>query len=185
MKILVTGGAGFIGSAVVRQAVGAGHEVVNLDALTYAATPEALEDKVEQVVRLIRSKGVGVYFVTQNPIDIPEKIAGQLGNRVQHALRAFTPRDKRAIKAAGSPYLVFLGGMGSLHVESGEQVLDDPRWPAWYLETASPAYLRRAKTIYEGKVIPFVIPPERCLDVDNPIDWKIVEFLMKDRLGIA
>jgi putative NADH-flavin reductase len=51
-------------------------------------------------------------------------------------------RLKRAIKAAGSPYLVFLGGMGSLHVESGEQVLDDPRWPAWYLETASPAYLR-------------------------------------------
>ncbi len=68
--------------------------------LLFDEAPEALEDKVEQVVRLIRSKGVGVYFVTQNPIDIPEKIAGQLGNRVQHALRAFTPRDKRAIRAA-------------------------------------------------------------------------------------
>jgi len=57
-------------------------------------------DKIEQVVRLIRSKGVGVYFVTQNPLDIPETVLGQLGNRVQHALRAFTPRDQKAVKSA-------------------------------------------------------------------------------------
>jgi hypothetical protein len=56
--------------------------------------------KIEQVVRLIRSKGVGVYFVTQNPLDIPDTVLGQLGNRVQHALRAFTPRDQKAVKAA-------------------------------------------------------------------------------------
>ncbi len=68
--------------------------------------PDALVDKVEQVVRLIRSKGVGVYFISQNPIDIPEKIAGQLGNRVQHALRAFTPRDQRAIKAAAETFRI-------------------------------------------------------------------------------
>ena len=74
--------------------------------LLFDDAPDALEDKVEQVVRLIRSKGVGVYFVTQNPIDIPEKIAGQLGNRVQHALRAFTPRDKRAIKAAAETFRI-------------------------------------------------------------------------------
>jgi hypothetical protein len=74
--------------------------------LLFDEAPEALEDKVEQVVRLIRSKGVGVYFVTQNPIDIPEKIAGQLGNRVQHALRAFTPRDKRAIRAAAETFRI-------------------------------------------------------------------------------
>ncbi|MBX7494826.1 DUF853 domain-containing protein [Qipengyuania sp. 6B39] len=74
--------------------------------LLFDGAPEALEDKVEQVVRLIRSKGVGVYFVTQNPIDIPEKIAGQLGNRIQHALRAFTPRDKRAIKAAAETFRI-------------------------------------------------------------------------------
>ena len=74
--------------------------------LLFDDAPEALEDKVEQVVRLIRSKGVGVYFVTQNPIDIPEKIAGQLGNRVQHALRAFTPRDQRAIKAAAETFRI-------------------------------------------------------------------------------
>ncbi len=74
--------------------------------LLFDDAPDALEDKVEQVVRLIRSKGVGVYFVTQNPIDIPERIAGQLGNRVQHALRAFTPRDKRAIKAAAETFRI-------------------------------------------------------------------------------
>jgi DNA helicase HerA-like ATPase len=67
--------------------------------LLFNDAPQALLEKVEQVVRLIRSKGVGVYFVTQNPLDIPEKILGQLGNRVQHALRAFTPRDQKAVKS--------------------------------------------------------------------------------------
>ena len=63
-----------------------------------------LLEKIEQVVRLIRSKGVGVYFITQNPIDIPDKVAGQLGNRVQHALHAFTPRDQKAVKAAADTF---------------------------------------------------------------------------------
>jgi hypothetical protein len=67
--------------------------------LLFADAPSALLEKVELVVRLIRSKGVGVYFVTQNPIDIPDKVLGQLGNRVQHALRAFTPRDQKAVRA--------------------------------------------------------------------------------------
>ncbi|MCB1750280.1 MAG: DUF853 domain-containing protein [Gammaproteobacteria bacterium] len=66
--------------------------------------PEILIDKVEQVVRLIRSKGVGVYFVTQNPLDVPDTVLGQLGNRVQHALRAFTPRDQKAVKAAAETF---------------------------------------------------------------------------------
>ncbi|MGB7408207.1 MAG: helicase HerA-like domain-containing protein, partial [Pontixanthobacter sp.] len=74
--------------------------------LLFDDAPDALEDTIEQVVRLIRSKGVGVFFVTQNPIDIPERIAGQLGNRVQHALRAFTPRDKKAIKAAADTFRI-------------------------------------------------------------------------------
>ncbi|MGB3930113.1 MAG: helicase HerA-like domain-containing protein, partial [Sphingobium sp.] len=74
--------------------------------LLFEDAPKALTDKIEQVVRLIRSKGVGVYFVTQNPIDIPEDVAGQLGNRVQHALRAFTPRDQRAIKAAAETFRI-------------------------------------------------------------------------------
>lgn len=74
--------------------------------LLFDDAPKALFDKVEQVVRLIRSKGVGVFFVTQNPIDIPEKIAGQLGNRVQHVLRAFTPRDQKAIRAAAETFRI-------------------------------------------------------------------------------
>jgi len=68
--------------------------------LLFSEAPKALLEKIEQVVRLIRSKGVGVYFVTQNPLDIPETVLGQLGNRVQHALRAFTPRDQKAVKSA-------------------------------------------------------------------------------------
>ena len=74
--------------------------------LLFEDAPQALFEKIEQVVRLIRSKGVGVYFITQNPIDIPEKIAGQLGNRVQHALRAFTPRDQKAIRAAAETFRI-------------------------------------------------------------------------------
>ena len=72
--------------------------------LLFDGAPKALVDKVEQVARLIRSKGVGVYFVTQNPADVPEDILGQLGNRVQHALRAFTARDKRELRQAAETY---------------------------------------------------------------------------------
>jgi uncharacterized protein len=72
--------------------------------LLFDDAPHALVEKVEQVVRLIRSKGVGVYFITQNPIDIPDSVAGQLGNRVQHALRAFTPRDQAAVKSAAETF---------------------------------------------------------------------------------
>ncbi|MXQ06935.1 DUF853 family protein [Alphaproteobacteria bacterium GH1-50] len=72
--------------------------------LLFDDAPKALIDKVEQVARLIRSKGVGVYFVTQNPADVPEDILGQLGNRVQHALRAFTPKDQKALKQAAETY---------------------------------------------------------------------------------
>src|SRR5690606_23828743 len=68
--------------------------------LLFRDAPKALVEKVEHVVRLIRSKGVGVYFVTQSPLDVPDTVLGQLGNRVQHALRAFTPRDQRAVKSA-------------------------------------------------------------------------------------
>ena len=69
--------------------------------LLFNDAPKALLDKIEQVVRLIRSKGVGVYFVTQNPLDVPDKVLAQLGNRVQHALRAFTPRDQKAVRGRG------------------------------------------------------------------------------------
>ena len=72
--------------------------------LLFDEAPPALLQKIEQVVRLIRSKGVGIYFVSQNPLDIPDAILGQLGNRVQHALRAFTPRDQKAVKAAADTF---------------------------------------------------------------------------------
>ena len=72
--------------------------------LLFNDAPKALMDKIEQVVRLIRSKGVGVYFVTQNPIDVPDRVLGQLGNRMQHALRAFTPRDQKAVAAAAQTF---------------------------------------------------------------------------------
>ena len=72
--------------------------------LLFNDAPKALMDKIEQVVRLIRSKGVGVYFVTQNPIDVPDRVLGQLGNRVQHALRAYTPRDQKAVQAAAQTF---------------------------------------------------------------------------------
>jgi DNA helicase HerA-like ATPase len=72
--------------------------------LLFNDAPKALVEKIEQVVRLIRSKGVGVYFVTQNPIDVPDRVLGQLGNRVQHALRAYTPRDQKAVAAAAQTF---------------------------------------------------------------------------------
>lgn len=82
--------------------------------LLFADLPRALHEKIEQVVRLIRSKGVGIYFISQNPLDLPETILGQLGNRVQHALRAFTPRDQKAVRAAAETFRQNPG----LHVES-------------------------------------------------------------------
>jgi uncharacterized protein len=72
--------------------------------LLFTDAPKALLEKIEQVVRLIRSKGIGVYFVTQNPLDVPETVLAQLGNRVQHALRAFTPRDQKAVRAAADTF---------------------------------------------------------------------------------
>jgi DNA helicase HerA-like ATPase len=72
--------------------------------LLFNEAPKVLIEKIEQVVRLIRSKGVGIYFVTQNPIDIPDTVLGQLGNKIQHALRAFTPRDQQAVRTAAETF---------------------------------------------------------------------------------
>ncbi|CAG0908559.1 unnamed protein product, partial [Darwinula stevensoni] len=70
--------------------------------LLFTDAPQVLMERIELVVRLVRSKGVGVYFVTQNPLDVPDSVLAQLGNRVQHALRAYTPRDQKAVKTAAS-----------------------------------------------------------------------------------
>src|SRR5690606_17653614 len=116
--------------------------------LLFDDAPKALVDKVEQVVRLIRSKGVGVYFVTQNPLDIPDTVLGQLGNRVQHALRAFTPRDQRAVRTAAetmrpNPSLDLVAAISELGVgEALISMLDSngsptPTERAWVVAPAS------------------------------------------------
>jgi hypothetical protein len=94
--------------------------------LLFDNPPRALLDKIEQVVRLIRSKGVGVYFVTQNPLDLPEAILGQLGNRVQHALRAFTPKDQKAVRAAAETFRARPGldvATAIMELETGEALV--------------------------------------------------------------
>ena len=104
--------------------------------LLFNEAPKVLLEKIEQVVRLIRSKGVGVYFVTQNPLDIPDTVLGQLGNRVQHALRAFTPRDQKAVKSAAqtlraNPELDVEAVIGELGVgEALVSFLDEAGRPA-------------------------------------------------------
>jgi DNA double-strand break repair helicase HerA and related ATPase len=135
--------------------------------LLFDEAPEALLEKIEQVVRLIRSKGVGVYFVTQNPLDVPETVLGQLGNRVQHALRAFTPRDQKAVKAAAStlrqnPALDTEKAITELAVgEALVSFLDEKGSPtvverAWVLPPASrigPATPPERQTILEASVL--------------------------------
>lgn len=108
-------------------------------------TSKALVDKIEQVVRLIRSKGVGVYFVTQNPTDIPESILGQLGNRVQHALRAYTPKDQKAVRAAAEtfrPNPAFKTDAAILELETGEALVSflDPK--------GAPSVVERARILF-------------------------------------
>ena len=123
--------------------------------LLFDDAPKALVDKIEQVVRLIRSKGVGVYFVTQNPLDLPDTVLGQLGNRVQHALRAFTPKDQKSVKAAAetfraNPKLNVFKAITELEVgEALVSVLD---------EKGSPTIVERA----------FICPPHSRLSPLTP-----------------
>src|SRR6266536_1343780 len=116
--------------------------------LLFSDAPAALLEKIEQVVRLIRSKGVGVYFVTQNPSDVPETVLGQLGNRVQHALRAFTPHDQKGVKVAAdtlrpNPTIDAARAITELAVgEALVSVLDEKGTPtiterAWIVSPAS------------------------------------------------
>ena len=128
--------------------------------LLFEDAPKALFDKVEQVVRLIRSKGVGVYFIIQNPIDIPEKIAGQLGNRVQHALRAFTPRDQRAIRAAAETFRI----NPDLDVESAITELKVGEALVSTLEPdGSPSIVQRTLIAPPGSRLGPVTPKERAI----------------------
>ena len=134
--------------------------------LLFTDAPPALLEKVELVVRLIRSKGVGVYFVTQNPIDIPDKILGQLGNRVQQALRAFTPRDQKAVKATAqtmrpNPALDIEKVILELSVGEGLISLLDAK--------GSPGITQRAWVLAPGSQIGPITPEERRALIDGSI----------------
>lgn len=126
--------------------------------LLFDDAPKALLDSIERVVRLIRSKGVGVYFVTQNPIDVPETILGQLGNRVQHALRAFTPRDQKAVKAAAETFRAnpaFDTRDAIQELGTGEALV------SFLHEKGTPAMVERAKILFPLSQIGAITPTER------------------------
>ena len=124
-------------------------------------TSKALVDKIEQVVRLIRSKGVGVYFVTQSPSDIPENILGQLGNRVQHALRAFTPKDQKAVKTAADTFRTnpnFKTDEAIMELQTGEALV------SFLDEKGAPSVVERAKVLFPLSQIGAVTESQR-LDI--------------------
>ena len=135
--------------------------------LLFADAPPALQERIEQVVRLVRSKGVGVYFVTQNPLDIPDTVLGQLGNRVQHALRAFTPRDQKAVKSAATtlranPKLDVEAAITELGVgEALVSLLD---------EKGRPSVVERALIVPPGcRVGPISAPERTALIQSSPV----------------
>ena len=113
--------------------------------MLFTDTSKALLDKIEQVIRLIRSKGVGIYFITQSPTDIPEVILGQLGNRVQHALRAYTPKDQRAVKVAADTFRAnpeFKTDEAIMNLETGEALV------SFLDEKGAPSVVERAKVLF-------------------------------------
>ena len=139
-------------------------------------TSKALLDKIEQVIRLIRSKGVGIYFITQSPTDIPENILGQLGNRVQHALRAYTPKDQKAVKTAADTFRAnpdFKTDEAIMNLETGEALV------SFLDEKGAPSMVERAKILFPLSQIGAVTEGQR-LDIikmsriygkyDKPID---------------
>jgi len=126
--------------------------------LLFSDLPKIIEDKVVQVVRLIRSKGVGVYFVTQNPLDIPQTVLGQLGNRVQHALRAFTPQDQKAVKAAAETFRTnpkLDVGKAITELETGEALV------SFLDEKGSPGMVERAVICPPHSQIGPITPEQR------------------------
>ena len=129
----------------------------------FTDTAPALVSKIEQVVRLIRSKGIGVYFITQNPSDIPDSVLGQLGNRVQHALRAYTPKDQKAVKAAAETFRVnpaFKTEDAIMALETGEALVSflDPK--------GAPCIVERAKILFPLSQIGPITAGQR-LDINN------------------
>jgi len=159
--------------------------------LLFAEAPPALQDKIEQVVRLIRSKGVGVFFVTQNPLDVPDKVLGQLGNRIQHALRAFTPRDQKAVKSVAdtmrpNPKLDI--GKAILELATGEALVS-------FLDAkGAPGVTERAWMFAPGSRIGPITPDERAKLIagsvvagtyDQAVDRESAFEILRARMGGA
>lgn len=144
--------------------------------MLFDGTSKALLEKIEQVIRLIRSKGVGIYFITQSPTDIPENILGQLGNRVQHALRAYTPKDQKAVKTAADtfrPNPAFKTDEAIMNLETGEALV------SFLDEKGAPGIVERARILFPLSQIGAVTEGQR-LDIikqsrvygkyDTPVD---------------
>ncbi|MCL2271198.1 MAG: DUF853 domain-containing protein [Treponema sp.] len=126
--------------------------------LLFSDAPAVLLEKIERVVRLIRSKGIGIYFVTQNPLDVPDKVLGQLGNRVQHALRAFTPRDQKAVKTAAQT----MRANPAFNTEQAIQDLGTGEALISFLdEKGSPSIVQRCSVIAPGSRLGPVTPDEQ------------------------
>ena len=132
--------------------------------MLFKDTSKALTDKIEQIVRLIRSKGVGVYFISQSPSDLPESILGQCGNRVQHALRAFTPKDQAAVKAAAKtfrPNPTFETEREILELGTGEALV------SFLDEEGAPAMVQRAKILFPLSQIGAITDEQRAQIIQN------------------
>ena len=139
-------------------------------------TSKALLDKIEQVIRLIRSKGVGIYFITQSPTDIPENILGQLGNRVQHALRAYTPKDQKAVKTAADTFRAnpaFKTDEAIMNLETGEALVSflDPKGAPTMVERAKILFpLSQIGAVTEGQRLDIIKQSRIFGKYDTPID---------------
>ena len=150
-------------------------------------TSKALIDKIEQVIRLIRSKGVGIYFITQYPTDIPDNILGQLGNRIQHALRAYTPKDQKAVRAAADTFRAnpaFKTDEAIMNLETGEALV------SFLDEKGAPCMVQRAKILFPLSQIGAITEGQR-MDIikqsrvygkyDTPVDNESAfEILIKE-----
>jgi hypothetical protein len=159
--------------------------------LLFSSAPAALLEKIEQVVRLIRSKGVGIYFITQNPIDIPDAVAGQLGNRIQHALRAFTPRDEKAVRSAAETFRANPGvdvATAITELKVGEALV------SLLQPDGSPSPVERTLIRVPGSRVGPVTAEERAIFVqtdavgskyDEPIDRESAEELLGAKSGEA
>ena len=144
--------------------------------MLFQDTSKALLDKIEQVIRLIRSKGVGIYFITQSPTDIPENILGQLGNRVQHALRAYTPKDQKAVKTAADTFRAnpaFKTDEAIMNLETGEALV------SFLDEKGAPTMVERAKILFplsqigagtEGQRLDIIKQSRIYGKYDNPVE---------------